>query len=990
MITNKLNINDSKGIFYQTKTLSDNNISGQNIKTLQLLNLIETYQINQLNNFLEKEKLSPQILNESIISLLKKYNKENSKFYEILHLLLLYGASPNIPIFIKKDEKITLLMFGIIQNDIELIKLILNFKPDLEQKDNFERNAIIYAILYNNNDSTEILNLLIKNNVNINYSLYLKNSYHSVLTLACNINLVKIVKCLLDNNVDINIVTQPEGDTCLHVAVKYGSPALVGLLLSYPRINPDITNNQGKKAVELIKQDENEQQMKSLFNNYYNKHNMKDNNLNSFEGGNLNINNINIGNYLVNQNNNLLSQINQIYQFQQKNSNINEGKKFNISNTPPNTRFNFIPQGINLEIKNNGNLSLNNNNLNNYINNNINNNSSDGSMEYGKNNKNTVEIIQIKNNIYNDNNKFKFNQINNTIQLNENKNFKRNSVSNSDIERMKILNYGLGNYNNNNINQNIKQINKNKINILKENFSNKLFYSEKKNFDMEIPVDFFLKKSQKIVNNKSISNFLTKNNIPVLNINLTNNKLLQLELDLLKIKETLREKKKELSEIQINSTINKLDEKINEKEKIKKEKLNESEYFYSNIIKSNAIKIEKLNNTQKLLLDEIRKNKYRELKFDFQISEQNYIYKTLQKDLLDYQKYITYIINNKKKKIEEIIKEIRIIIEQINPNYELKIFGSYAYDLNLPWSDVNLILVNKNKNINYSEVENITDKETTIGEKSENNENLSHKDTNSQYKEKNNINMRNIEEYDLLMKIYQKFENCNWIINLKKNKIENINIIGFNTNKNYEEIEINISIETENHNGMKVVELVNIFLKEYIVLKPLFLALGTILKNANLNIPSEGGLPTYGLILMIVAFIQNKKDDINLEENEYIIGKIFFEFLIHYGMRFDFNKYVIITYEINDTNNFSEKGNNINIGQNTQGFMIIDPLNKKNNVAKATYQFMNIKMAFIISYMITNEDCECGCHYGKASHINKLCSIERSYLKRMFNSVKRF
>ena len=187
---------------------------------------------------------------------------------------------------------------------------------------------------------------------------------------------------------------------------------------------------------------------------------------------------------------------------------------------------------------------------------------------------------------------------------------------------MKILNYGLGNYNNNNINQNIKQINKNKINILKKNFSNKLFYSEKKNFDMEIPVDFFLKKSQKIVNNKSISNFLTKNNIPVLNINLTNNKLLQLELDLLKIKETLREKKKELSEIQINSTINKLDEKINEKEKIKKEKLNESEYFYSNIIKSNAIKIEKLNNTQKLLLDEIRKNKYRELKFDFQISEQ--------------------------------------------------------------------------------------------------------------------------------------------------------------------------------------------------------------------------------------------------------------------------------------------------------------------------------------------------------------------------------
>ena len=70
--------------------------------------------------------------------------------------------------------------------------------------------------------------------------------------------------------------------------------------------------------------------------------------------------------------------------------------------------------------------------------------------------------------------------------------------------------------------------------------------------------------------------------------------------------------------------------------------------------------------------------------------------------------------------------------------------------------------------------------------------------------------------------------------------------------------------------------------------------------------------------------------------------------------------------------------------------MIVDPLNNKNNVARENFQFMNLKMAFMIAFMVTKEDCECGCHYGKALNENSLCSTEHSYLKRMFNAVKRF
>ena len=41
-------------------------------------------------------------------------------------------------------------------------------------------------------------------------------------------------------------------------------------------------------------------------------------------------------------------------------------------------------------------------------------------------------------------------------------------------------------------------------------------------------------------------------------------------------------------------------------------------------------------------------------------------------------------------------------------------------------------------------------------------------------------------------------------------------------------------------------------------------------------------------------------------------------------------------------------------------------------------------------YQVTKEECECGCHYGKASIEHEMNEVEHCILKRMFNSVKRF
>lgn len=66
---------------------------------------------------------------------------------------------------------------------------------------------------------------------------------------------------------------------------------------------------------------------------------------------------------------------------------------------------------------------------------------------------------------------------------------------------------------------------------------------------------------------------------------------------------------------------------------------------------------------------------------------------------------------------------------------------------------------------------------------------------------------------------------------------------------------------------------------EYVVLEQLILALKTILKNANLNDPYTGGLSSYGLILMVVSFIQCKIDQNSYhEEEEDLLGKKFMAF----------------------------------------------------------------------------------------------------------------
>ena len=1036
-----------KGKFYQNKTNSEKSIPGggkEKLKSFQLLNLLEKGSTQKLKSFLEKEPTSLEILNQGIISIIKKYQKGDQKLYELLRILFSYGASPNIPIIydgingmnsIKEGENVTLLMFGIKIDDLKLINLVLNFNPDINKIDFLGRNAIIYAVIFANKDSTDIINLLIKHNANINYALKLQMSenryeFQSVFTIAIFQDLKNITKCLLDNNVDVNFRTEPKGDTGLHIAAQYAKVQLVELLLNHPKILGylEVKNNEGKIPIELVKEDDKEKNEKiTIFKTYYKKLNNLRNNMKMIYSDK-NFNNINPQLNKMQQQMNQQMQINKIHEYNNNLNNINNNnyqkfehfnnnnqiniqnmnnRKMLSMNNSPKTRYNYIPPDINMmnqPLRNNNmnlstnfgdnkNINPNKNIQNNYINNGLN----------QENNNNIIENNDIN---ANKNININYNKNNNDLEKNINKEKEKDiNINQRTPEKSHFLNQ----LNPNNQNKNISNINPIQLSQIKNKLNKNLLNNKNINYNVEIPIEFIKNNHNKYFNNNTntniyeINNFIKQNNIPILNLDLSSKSLL-LELKLNELKEkllSLNVKCKEMIDKHTNIVESKeIQEKVKSKKKddleYTKLKINENKDIKNNLIKEQKELLKEIPPDK--ILQESNKNssesEIRKLKFGPPKLEEKYIIKALNKDLLDYEQYIDYKMQIKKPKIDLFLEKFKHIIDETFPDFEMKIkiFGAYAQGLSLPWSDLKIVLINNNRNNADNNIgDNMTDNESVTAAKTV----------------KSNTEIDNYILSEEISSIFNNNSDVELLRNignaLKKYNLQsqlNINEKGFkyylfiSTNEEFDKIKIYISIDNPNHQGLKVLELVKSYMKEYPPMRPLILALGTILKSANLNKVNSGGLPSYGLILMVVSFIQSQKDNItNSFDLENINGKLFYDFLNYYGINFDFNKYVIITYLKNEINSpLSEKENQYNCGPNPnlKELAILDPLNKKNNVAKSTFQFMNVKMAFMIAFMVANEDCECGCHYGRSTFEYNYISTEHCYLKRIFNSVKRF
>jgi len=148
---------------------------------------------------------------------------------------------------------------------------------------------------------------------------------------------------------------------------------------------------------------------------------------------------------------------------------------------------------------------------------------------------------------------------------------------------------------------------------------------------------------------------------------------------------------------------------------------------------------------------------------------------------------------------------------------------------------------------------------------------------------------------------------------------------------------------TEFHNGLKCVGLVKEYLLDCWFIEPLILVLKQMLRVNGLNDPYKGGLSSYGLLLMIVAFIQFRDlSQVRIPQN-INLGNILLDFLhyygeIHHGSAIMCRK----PGDMTECSNFYTRPVE-NLYMPTESLCCIDdPLNPQNNVGKSTYQFSEI------------------------------------------------
>jgi DNA polymerase sigma len=137
------------------------------------------------------------------------------------------------------------------------------------------------------------------------------------------------------------------------------------------------------------------------------------------------------------------------------------------------------------------------------------------------------------------------------------------------------------------------------------------------------------------------------------------------------------------------------------------------------------------------------------------------------------------------------------------------------------------------------------------------------------------------------------------------------------------------------HMGIQCCNFIIERLRMYPILEPLTLILKKFLAVRNLNQPFQGGLNSYGLIILIIAYLNQNFDENYGQDSMLSKARALKGFLFYYGYQFDQNQFMI------------NSDQQIVLHQSYSSVLIIqDPLNPQNNIGKSTFNFDMIRAEF--------------------------------------------
>ncbi|KAM3146267.1 hypothetical protein pb186bvf_001612 [Paramecium bursaria] len=305
---------------------------------------------------------------------------------------------------------------------------------------------------------------------------------------------------------------------------------------------------------------------------------------------------------------------------------------------------------------------------------------------------------------------------------------------------------------------------------------------------------------------------------------------------------------------------------------------------FEDIIKSNQQRMQELGITKKVQEPQI-------------VYENKPSIELLNLHIDEHLKELDQIAIERKNKLDGLIVYVRSLIKQLL-NYESEVFGSYATGLNLPDSDIDIVIIGQTTQFIIDQMRK-----------------LDHELKKQPY----------IEESKSIFKAA-------------------IPVLKLKCTPEYYNQKLDISFSEPKHNGLQCVSLMIQYGQIYTYLKPLSLILRQFLIYMNLLDPYQGGLSSYGLNLMIICYLQTCL----IQKS---IGEHLIEFLYLFGCEMDYVAKTIYVFAPYQQITHYPIFFNPQLAVNSEALLLIaDPMNEKHNVGRSTYNIAGIKFVFAVAF----------------------------------------
>jgi len=259
----------------------------------------------------------------------------------------------------------------------------------------------------------------------------------------------------------------------------------------------------------------------------------------------------------------------------------------------------------------------------------------------------------------------------------------------------------------------------------------------------------------------------------------------------------------------------------------------------------------------------------------------------LHNEILDYVKWIEPSKEDRSTR-EDLVKKIKRVVKDSYPDAVVMVFGSCATNLNLPNSDIDLLVY-------YPEVKEVT---------------MLNKLCNNLVK---HIEVQSIEP-------------------LKFTKVPLIKLREKHT-------KINVDISFNRTNGIYCVKLVKFLQKKYPELRPLILILKAFLKSRELNETYHGGVGSFLLTMLVTSYLQRKYKEGGTDKMD--LGKHLIDFFYLYGQVFNYD-YVGISIRKEGSYFTKEKRGWDSHDQNRSRLCVENPQDPEVDIGRPSYNIKRV------------------------------------------------